>query len=405
MSYEFLNLKDHPFRITPDSYYFYSSEAHSEAVEIIRYSVETRKGFIVLLGEVGTGKTTICRVLLNNLLNTETSLILNPLMSPDDIILQIVEDFKIPYESGDNTGKLYNRLADFLISNFKKGKNALIIVDEAQNLSFESFEMIRQISNIEMEDAKLVQILLVGQPELKLKLSENRLRQLDQRISVRVNLSPLSYEDTEHYIEYRVDQASIFKKRIFNKNAIKKIYHFTKGNPRQINQICDNAVVVAAAKNKKKIDNHDIEEAYKLYRGVDAKYSIKYVLAGVFVMFIVTVMSFIFRDKIFAEKQGHDKGAFVQTAGEMIPDNISYNTQNSISGNITVEEKLQCVKTLRRLNLRSEPVIDNNVIKVLNENMLCVIRLRGEDWINVDCGGVLGWVSGKSNFVGILNCE
>lgn len=397
MSYEFFNLKDNPFRITPDSYYFYSSEPHLESVELIKYAIEKRKGFIALTGEVGTGKTTICRVLLNNLLNTETSLILNPLMSPDDIILQIVEDFKIPYESGDNSGKIYNRLADFLIFNFKEGKNALIIVDEAQNLSFESFEMIRQISNIEMEDAKLVQILLVGQPELKLKLSENRLRQLDQRISVRVSLSPLSYEDTEHYIEYRVDQASLFKKRIFKKNAIKRIYHFTKGNPRQINQICDNAFIVAAAKNKKKIDSCDIDEAYKLYRGIDTGYSVKYISAGVFIFLFVIALSFAFKDKMLAGKKEHGKEPPVQIAGEKIQDNIS--------DNIVVKNNLQCVTTLKRVNLRSEPLLMNNIIKVLNKNMLCVIKLKGEDWINVDCGGVLGWVSGESDLVKIFDCE
>lgn len=396
MSYEFFNLKDNPFRITPDSYYFYSSESHSESVELIKYAIEKRKGFIALTGEVGTGKTTICRVLLNNLLNTETSLILNPLMSPDDIILQIVEDFKISYESGDNSGKIYNRLADFLISNFKKGKNALIIVDEAQNLSFESFEMIRQISNIEMEDAKLVQILLVGQPELKFKLSENKLRQLDQRISVRVNLSPLSYEDTEHYIEYRVDQASIFKKRIFNKNAIKKIYHFTKGNPRQINQICDNAFIVAAAKNRKKIDDSVIKEAYKLYRGIETNYSMKYILAGFFILLFIVALSLVFKNKVSADRETQTKEPLVQTVNDKI---------DNISDNISKKSELKCIKTLKRINLRSEPLLMNNVIKVLNENMLCVIKLKGEDWINVDCGGVLGWVSGESDLVKIFDCE
>lgn len=397
MSYEFFNLKDNPFRITPDSYYFYSSETHLESVELIKYSIEKRKGFIALTGEVGTGKTTICRVLLNNLLNTETSLILNPLMSPDDIIIQIVEDFKIPYESGDNSGKIYNRLADFLISNFKKGKNALIIVDEAQNLSFESFEMIRQISNIEMEDAKLVQILLVGQPELKLKLSENKLRQLDQRISVRVNLSPLSYEDTEHYIEYRVDQASLFKKRIFNKNAIKKIYHFTKGNPRQINQICDNAFIVAAAKNRKKIDDFVIKDAYKLYRGIETNYSMKYILAGFFILLFIVALSLVFKNKVSAGRETQTKEPLVQTVNDKIYDNIS--------DNIAKKSELKCIKTLKRINLRSEPLLMNNIIKVLNENMLCVIKLKGEDWINVDCGGVLGWVSGESDLVKIFDCE
>lgn len=397
MSYEFFNLKDNPFRITPDSHYFYSSESHAEAVELIKYAVDKRKGFIALTGEVGTGKTTICRVLLNNLPDTETSLILNPLMSPDDIILQIVEDFKISYERGDNSGKLYNRLADFLIANFKKGKNALIIVDEAQNLSFESFEMIRQISNIEMENAKLVQILLVGQPELKLKLSENKLRQLDQRISVRVNLSPLSCEDTEHYIEYRVDQASVFKKRIFKKDAIKRIYHFTKGNPRQINQICDNAFIIATAKNRKKIDCSVVAEAYRLYRGINTSYRLKYILAGIIVLLFIIAMSFVFKNRVSA---GGEVPA-EQISAKILKDNISDNFTDNTSSNPLP----QCVKTVKRVNLRAEPLLTDNIIKVLNENMLCVIKLKGNEWFKVECDEVLGWVFGDDSLVKISDCE
>ncbi len=261
---EFFGFEDEPFRLTPDPDYFYDSEIHDDAIATIEHAINSRRGIIVLTGEVGVGKTTITRVLLNNLINIETSLVLNPFLDENEMLNFIAKDFGLNVDGLDK-GKVFSQLVDFFVSLYKDGKNALIMVDEAQHLSFESMEMLRQISNIELEDAKLVQILFVGQFELVKKLNENRLRQIKQRIAYWINLKPLSYEETKNYISYRVQQALRYKKCLFKENAIRLIYKFTKGNPREINQVCELALIIAASYNKRKVDARSVIEAAREY--------------------------------------------------------------------------------------------------------------------------------------------
>jgi len=261
---EFFGFEDEPFRLTPDPDYFYDSEIHDDAIATIEHAINSRRGIIVLTGEVGVGKTTITRVLLNNLIDVETSLVLNPFLDENEMLNFIAKDFGLNVDGLDK-GKVFSQLVDFFVSLYKDGKNALIMVDEAQHLSFESMEMLRQISNIELEDAKLVQILFVGQFELVKKLNENRLRQIKQRIAYWINLKPLSYEETKNYISYRVQQALRYKKCLFKENAIRLIYKFTKGNPREINQVCELALIIAASYNKRKVDARSVIEAAREY--------------------------------------------------------------------------------------------------------------------------------------------
>ena len=261
---EFFGFEDEPFRLTPDPDYFYDSEIHDDAIATIEHAINSRRGIIVLTGEVGVGKTTITRVLLNNLIDVETSLVLNPFLDENEMLNFIAKDFGLNIDGLDK-GKVFSQLVDFFVSLYKDGKNALIMVDEAQHLSFESMEMLRQISNIELEDAKLVQILFVGQFELVKKLNENRLRQIKQRIAYWINLKPLSYEETKNYISYRVQQALRYKKCLFKENAIRLIYKFTKGNPREINQVCELALIIAASYNKRKVDARSVIEAAREY--------------------------------------------------------------------------------------------------------------------------------------------
>ncbi len=262
---KFFGFIDEPFRLTPDPEFFYSSEIHDDAISTLEYAIDKRKGLIVLTGEVGTGKTTLIRVLLNKLLNTEISLILNPFLSEKEILRAVAKDFGIEMENTENKGDIFNSLIQYLVHLYKKSRNALIVVDEAQHLSFESMEMIRQISNIEMENAKLVQVLLVGQSELIDKLNDDRYRQIKQRIAYWVNLEPLNYMETKNYVNFRVQQALKYKKYIFKDASLKYLYNLTKGNPREINQVADISLIIAASENKRKVGKNEMKKAAKEY--------------------------------------------------------------------------------------------------------------------------------------------
>ncbi len=262
---EFFGFTEEPFKLTPDPEFFYSSQEHDEAINVLEYAITKRRGIILLSGEVGTGKTTLIRVLINKLIDTEISLILNPFLSGDEVLKAIAEDFGIDTGKIKDKGELFNRLVQFAVDQYTKGKNTLIIVDEAQHLSFESMEMIRQISNIEMENEKLVQVLLVGQAELIEKLNKPEYRQIRQRIAYWVYLKPLNQEDTQHYINHRVYQALRYRRYVFKDKAIKLIHRATRGNPREINQVADLSLMVAASRGHKTVQPKDVKAAIKEY--------------------------------------------------------------------------------------------------------------------------------------------
>ncbi len=289
---KFFGFLDEPFRLTPDPEFFYSSEIHDDAINTLEYAIDKRKGLMVLTGEVGTGKTTLVRVLLNKLLNTEVSFILNPFLSEEEILRVIAKDFGIEVEKTKNKGDVFNLLIDYTVKLYKNKKNALIIVDEAQHLPFESLEMIRQISNIEMENAKLVQVLLVGQSELIDRLNEDRYRQIKQRIAYWVNLEPLNLAETKNYINFRVQQALKYKRYIFKDSAIRYMYRVTKGNPREINQVADLSLIIAASNSKKKVGSPEMKKAAKEYYKFtkkDRKTVYYFIFALILIIFVLII--------------------------------------------------------------------------------------------------------------------
>jgi general secretion pathway protein A len=259
---EFFGFKSEPFNITPDSELFYCSEQIDEITTVIEYQLQKRRGFIVLTGDVGTGKTVLCRTLLNKLVNFNTTLVLKPFLNEKEILYYICKDFGIIKDNSEiNKGELFHLLTSFFVNTYKEGKNNLIIVDEAQNLSFESFEMIRQISNIELEDTKLVQILFAGQPELIEKLNRKEFRQLRQRIGSVLELKPLNQTDTFNYINFRVQETMHYKRFLFTRAALKLIYKYTKGVPREINQLSELSLIAAFANNHKTVTKKDVKTA------------------------------------------------------------------------------------------------------------------------------------------------
>jgi general secretion pathway protein A len=259
----YFGLKENPFKLSPDPRYLYLSPQHQESLNLIRYGITERKGFITITGGVGTGKTTLCRSLLQSLdASIETALIFNPAISDVELLATIIQEFRIPLKRKAKTKKLYiDALNNFLLENYTAGKNAVLIIDEAQNLSHHVLEQIRLLSNLETDRDKLIQIILIGQPELQDLLAFPSLRQLNQRITVRYHLQPLNHDETIRYLEHRLAVADGQRLVTFTKWSCRLIYRYSGGNPRRINAICDRALLVAYSKDLRIIGRRIIKES------------------------------------------------------------------------------------------------------------------------------------------------
>jgi type II secretory pathway predicted ATPase ExeA len=252
-----------PFNITPDPSFFYISASHREGLAQLMYGINARRGFIVLSGEVGTGKTTLIQTLLNQLTEkTQTALIFSAITNPLDLLRYVCEEFKLvePLGGVRDAHDYICLLNEFLLEKYREGENAALIIDEAQNLSAEVLESIRLLSNFETTKDKLLQILLVGQPELNERLNTPQLRQLKQRITLRHHLRPLSLQECREYIATRLKHAG-GNPSLFGPKAIEGIHRYSGGIPRLINVLCDNAMINAYALDHKQIDPLLIQEA------------------------------------------------------------------------------------------------------------------------------------------------
>jgi type II secretory pathway predicted ATPase ExeA len=252
-----------PFNITPDPSFLYISASHREGLAQLMYGINARRGFIVLSGEVGTGKTTLIQTLLNQLTEkTQTALIFSAITSPLDLLRYVCEEFKLvePLEGVKDAHDYICLLNEFLLEKYREGENAALIIDEAQNLSAEVLESIRLLSNFETTKDKLLQILLVGQPELNERLNTPQLRQLKQRITLRHHLRPLSFQECQEYIATRLKHAG-GNPSLFVPKAVEGIYRYSGGIPRLINVLCDNAMINAYALDHTQVGPLLIQEA------------------------------------------------------------------------------------------------------------------------------------------------
>ena len=261
---DFYSLKENPFNITADPEYFFSSTKHQEAFAHLHYGIQERKGILIMTGEIGTGKTTLCRTLLNQLdANIKTALILNPSFSDLQLLQMILEDFNIKPKA-KNKFAMINALNEFLLKETSEGNNVVLIIDEAQNLRVKQLEQIRLLSNLETTKEKLLQILLIGQPELNEKLKLLELRQLNQRVSVRFHMTPLTRNELNDYIHHRLNVAYLNKNNLtFTPEAIDTIYENSKGTPRMVNILCDRALLAGYTEGTFNITTHIIKKCIK----------------------------------------------------------------------------------------------------------------------------------------------
>ncbi len=240
---KFYNLKERPFNVTSDPSFFFLSHKHKEALSHLIYGVTQRKGIICVTGEIGTGKTTLCRFFLDQLGEKfKTALILNPYFSDTQLLQAIIKDFGINIKSKSRFSFVWE-LNGFLLKESENGNNVVLIIDEAQNLNTRQLEQVRLLSNLETEKDKLLQIILAGQPELNNKLDLYDLRQLKQRIMVRYHITPLETNEIDEYISHRLTRAGSSGGIKFTDEAISAISAFSAGTPRLINIICDRALL------------------------------------------------------------------------------------------------------------------------------------------------------------------
>ena len=255
-------LREAPFNITPDPSFLYLSASHREGLAQLTYGIRARKGFVVLTGEVGTGKTTLIHALLNDLNGSaQTALIFSTIVSPADLLRSVCEEFGLvePKRPLKEIHDYLVSLNEFLLERYRKGENCALIIDEAQNLSAEVLESIRLLSNFETSKDKLLQILLVGQPELAIRLNSPELRQLKQRVMLRHHLRSLSLQECCEYVSNRLKIAG-GDGTIFTPNAVESIHMYAGGIPRIVNVLCDNALLTGYALGKKEIDTGIIRE-------------------------------------------------------------------------------------------------------------------------------------------------
>lgn len=252
---EYYGLTEPPFDITPNPRFLFYSAKHREAFNHLLYGIHQRKGFVQMTGEVGAGKTTLCRALLEQLDSEHysTALILNPVLSPTELMKTIAVEFGLSVLGLDRLDIL-TTINAFLLQQVERAKDTVLIIDEAQDLTDELLEQVRLLSNLETDNRKLLQIVLLGQPELRQRLNNYRLRQLRQRITVRYHLQPLTSHEVTQYVQHRLHVSGANGSPRFTWPALWRVYHYSKGIPRLVNAICDKALLAGYVKQSDTID-------------------------------------------------------------------------------------------------------------------------------------------------------
>ena len=292
----FFGLTDNPFSIAPNPHYLFLSDRHREALAHLTYGLGETGGFVLLTGEVGTGKTTVSRTLLRQLPeNTDTAFILNPSLTELELLATLCDELKIDYEQSPSLKQLTDHISKFLLTNHDNGRNTVLIIDEAQHLRAEVLEQLRLLTNLETDTKKLLQVILIGQPELQQLLKRQELRQLAQRITARYHLLPLTCEEVGLYVQHRLQVAGRAEP-LFNSAAIKALHHYSGGIPRLINLLCERSLMAAYARSVTPVDRKVIIDAAVEVLGVEVKRSPKklIVAGGAAASLFVAIMGLMF---------------------------------------------------------------------------------------------------------------
>jgi general secretion pathway protein A len=251
---KFYELTQPPFDLTPNPRFLFNSAKHREAINHLLYGIRERKGFVQLTGEVGAGKTTLCRALLEQLgPSFSTALILNPVLDADQLMKAVAMELNLQVKGLDRL-ETVAEINRFLLQQVEHGKDTVLIIDEAQDLTRELLEQVRLLSNLETDERKLLQIVLMGQPELRDRLNDYNLRQLRQRITIRYHLNPLKRNEIGQYVQHRLQVSGANGAPYFTTAALWRIYSYSKGIPRLINAICDKCLLAGFVGQRKKID-------------------------------------------------------------------------------------------------------------------------------------------------------
>jgi len=274
MYLRYYGLKRHPFHITPDPEFLFLSPSHKEAFAAMVYGIETRKGFITVTGEVGTGKTTVLRAGLEQLRSDKLGVVyfFNPEITFEDLLQNLLKELG-QSSKGKKVSWMLDCLHWILINHYRRGCNIVLVIDEAQNMPTATLERLRVLSNLETSTQKLLQVVFVGQPEFDAKLRQHSLRQVAQRIAVRATLEPLGRSESEQYIRHRIACAGGYASRVFSAGAMNTAIKYGRGIPRRLNVLCDNALIAGYASHTKPISSQVIHQvAGDLY----AKFSCRY---------------------------------------------------------------------------------------------------------------------------------
>ncbi len=381
---KYFGLTDKPFSIAPDPRYLFMSEQHREALAHLVYGIGEGGGFVLLSGEVGTGKTTVCRCLLEQIPeHTHIAFILNPKLSTRELLATVCDELHIQYSDQSSLKDLNDALNEFLLESHAEGFKVVLMIDEAQNLSTEILEQIRLLTNLETNKEKLLQIILIGQPELNDILGKHELRQLAQRITARYHLTPLDLEECESYIHHRLE-VSGFHDNLFDHKAIRELFRRTGGVPRLINVLCDRAMLGAYAKNRRQIGPNVIKKAANEIMGGDtreaqadtikpehtpghrwrlAAYALSLILVVAGSYLYYRFQQFEIDSQLAIEQTAVDKASELKTLQEMIEQ------QDAQLKEIT-NENLQLKETITAMQNEANPVQE----VVINDGMVNQIQ-------------------------------